>query len=121
VAKGTVKLKNVGEDYSGYDDGEAITIAAGEIGEVSAEKAEQLQADFPDWFSTKSGAKAKDVEPTQPPAPLTAPDRPAPASDERPGARASRDEIDAWAVAQGVADAADLDTKADVFAAVDAL
>jgi hypothetical protein len=49
----SVQLKNIGEEeYGGWDEGTPISVPAGDVVTVSDAKAEQLLADFPDWFST---------------------------------------------------------------------
>lgn len=61
------KITHVGDNpYSGYDHGNAgklIDIAPGETVEVSTAKAEQLLADFPDWFKKARGGKSEKTPP----------------------------------------------------------
>lgn len=46
-----VTLTCVCESYSGWDDGEVLTVTKDETFDVSDAKAEQLLADFPKWFT----------------------------------------------------------------------
>lgn len=45
-----VTLTCVCESYSGWDDGQVLTVNGGQTFDVSDAKAEQLLGDFPDWF-----------------------------------------------------------------------
>lgn len=56
-----IKLKHIGNGYSGFDPGtnQPITVAPGEIVEVSDAKAEQLLADFPEEWKEVKPAAAK--------------------------------------------------------------
>jgi|TARA_Y100000034_G_C6796007_1_gene356779 hypothetical protein len=54
MANKKVKLK-AKENYRG----DGIHVKAGELFEVSADKAKQLQTDFPDKFTKPSGSKKK--------------------------------------------------------------
>ena len=55
----TVKLKNKGGFYRGYDEGlnKTVVVGKGETVEVSETKADQLRADFPeDWVAARAAS-----------------------------------------------------------------
>ena len=58
----TVKLKNTGDLYQGYDEGRkaSIYVQEGAVVEVSRQKADQLLADFPDQFEETDGSKEEE-------------------------------------------------------------
>jgi hypothetical protein len=61
----TVKLKNTGDLYQGYDEGRkaSIYVQEGAVVEVSRQKADQLTADFPDQFEEVDGSEENDEKP----------------------------------------------------------
>lgn len=63
-----MELKFDGPDvYHGDDDGEPLSVENGQTHKFSQSKAEQLLADFPDWWSVvKAKAKADKTPPEAP-------------------------------------------------------
>jgi len=61
----TVKLKNTGDLYQGYDEGRkaSIYVQEGAVVEVSRQKADQLTADFPDQFEEVDGSEENEEKP----------------------------------------------------------
>ena len=61
----TVKLKNTGDLYQGYDEGRkaSIYVQEGAVVEVSRQKADQLLADFPDQFEEVDGSEENEEKP----------------------------------------------------------
>lgn len=115
--------------YRGFDPEEKqeFFLPEGAVREVSDEKAEQLQTDFPDDFEFSDTELEGDVEvpgnPPPPGDPAGEPDEdpdPEPTLEEREGEllQLKRDELDEMAAGLGVEDPEGLDNKPAVVAAI---